>query len=243
MELSARTGVQRIRHQIRRRDIVVSRIEPLAPNYVAITFTGPALDGFTSLSFDDHVKFILAGADATETMRDFTPHQFDQSAGELTLEFALHDEGRVAEWIRTVAVGAPATVAGPRGSMLIPTDYEWHLLVGDASALPAIRRRLAELPETARVMVIASGDDSGRLLPETSATRPIQRVSNDAEMINAVRALSLPAGPGYSWCAGEAAAMKQLRDVLINEKGQSKESARIAAYWKKGTSCHHENLE
>jgi NADPH-dependent ferric siderophore reductase len=38
--------------------------------------------------------------------------------------------------------------------MIIPAQQDWHLLVGDASSLPAIRRRLAELPPSAHVEVI-----------------------------------------------------------------------------------------
>jgi NADPH-dependent ferric siderophore reductase len=243
MEISARTGVQRVRHEIHRREIVVSRIEQLAPNYVAVSFTGATLAGFLSLSFDDHLKFIVPGDGAASVMRDFTPRRFDPATGELTIEFALHEEGTASDWARSAAVGTAAAVAGPRGSMIIPTDYDWHLLVGDASALPAIRRRLDELPASAKVTVIASGDQNGALLPASTPARRIQRVANDAEMLAAVRALALPAGPGYSWCAGEAAAMKQLRDVLARDKGQPKEAMRVAAYWKNGVSSHHENLE
>jgi len=73
--------------------------------------------------------------------------------------------------------------------------------------------------------------------------RSVQRVANDEEMVAAVRALSLPGGLGYCWCAGEAAAMKQLRDVLANEKRHPRDAMRVAAYWKQGAASHHENLE
>jgi NADPH-dependent ferric siderophore reductase len=35
-------------------------------------------------------------------------------------------------------------------------DLDWHLLVGDATALPAIARRLSELPASATVFAIRS---------------------------------------------------------------------------------------
>lgn len=243
MELSARTGVQRVRHEIRQRDIVVTRVEQLAPDYIAVTFAGDMLEGFTSLSFDDHLKFILADHGESRVWRDFTPRHFDPATRELTLEFALHEEGDASDWAKAAAEGTPARIAGPRGSMMIPVDYDWHLLVGDASALPAIRRRLSELPATANVIVIASGDTGGKLLPAATPTLQIQRVDSDEAMIDAVRALALPAGLGYAWCAGEAAAMKQVRDVMASEKGHAKDKMRVAAYWKKGVSSHHENLE
>ena len=54
--------------------------------------------------------------------------------------------------------GDALNVGGPRGSFIIPTDFDWHLLVGDETALPAISRRLAELPAGARALVIGEID-------------------------------------------------------------------------------------
>ena len=51
------------------------------------------------------------------------------------------------------------------------------------------------------------------------------------------------AGDGYAWCAGEAACMAALRRELVDVKGHPRESIRAAAYWKRGATGHHENLE
>ena len=39
-----------------------------------------------------------------------------------------------------------ATIGGPRGSLVVAPDHDGHLLVGDGTALPAVTRRLEELP-------------------------------------------------------------------------------------------------
>src|SRR3546814_12528631 len=46
------------------------------------------------------------------------------------------------------------SIAGPRGSFLVPTAFDWHLLIGDETAIPAIARRLEELPAAAKAIVI-----------------------------------------------------------------------------------------
>ena len=38
--------------------------------------------------------------------------------------------------------------------MVIPLAYDWHLLIGDETALPAITRRLVELPAHAIPIVV-----------------------------------------------------------------------------------------
>jgi NADPH-dependent ferric siderophore reductase len=235
--------VRRVRHELRRRDVCVVRIEPLGPGYVSVTFGGEDLADFVSDSFDDHVKFMLEGEGSEPVRRDYTPRHFDRERRELTIEFALHGHGRASEWARKAQVGQRVAIGGPRGSMIIPLDYDWHLLAGDATALPAIRRRLEELPGDARVIVIAQVDAADRPSLKFPEHARVQWADSAEELVAAVRALPVREGEGFAWAAGEAAAMAQLRQVLLSEKGHPREAARVAAYWKRGASAHHENLE
>jgi NADPH-dependent ferric siderophore reductase len=57
-----------------------------------------------------------------------------------------------------------------------------------------------------------------------------------------LRALQLPEGEGFVWCAGEAAVMARIRDIFQQEKGVSKDAMRVSAYWKQGSESFHENL-
>jgi len=242
-ELSA-SRVQRVRHEIRRRDLEVVRVESPSPHFRSVTFAGEALAGFVSASFDDHVKFMLGTDSAEPVRRDYTPRRYDPVAGELTIEFALHGDGPAAHWATQAAVGQRATIAGPRGSFIIPLDYDWHLLAGDETALPAIARRLEELPAQAKVIVVVQVDDpADRRVLASAATVSLHWVDDSAALLATVRALALPPGDGYAWCAGEAGAMAALRRVLVEEKGVSRHAVRAAAYWKHGTAAHHENLE
>jgi NADPH-dependent ferric siderophore reductase len=235
--------VQRVRHEIKRRDVEVVRVDELSPHFRSVTFGGESLDGFISASFDDHVKFVLPGADGSPVMRDYTPRRYDAARRELTIEFALHGDGPAASWAAQAARGQRATIAGPRGSFIIPPDYAWHLFVGDETALPAIARRLEELPAGARAIVIAQVDEPDRREFETAADATVQWIAEPAQLIEAVRALSLPDGEGYAWCAGEARTMATVRRVLVEDKGHDKHAIRAAAYWKQGAAAHHENLE
>ena len=236
--------VQRVRHELRRRDVQVARIQPLGPNFLAITFAGEELDGFVSDGFDDHVKLLFEDGAGEPVRRDYTPRRFDRERRELTIEFALHGHGRASQWAQQARVGQRAAIGGPRGSMVVPTDYDWHLLAGDGSALPAIHRRLEELPATARALVLLQVPDAAdRRALASAAPLELQWVSTAEEWVSALRALRLPAGQGYAWCAGEAGVMAQARQVLLAEKRHPREDMRVAAYWKPGASEYHENLE
>ncbi len=237
--------VERVRHELKRRDLQVARVEQLTPHFRRITFTSDSLSDFVSASFDDHIKlFFEPAAGAEPARRDYTPRSFDTAARELVIEFAQHGDGPAADWATGAKVGDALAIGGPRGSFVVPVDYDWHLLVGDETAFPAIARRLEELPASTRVIVIAQAADAAdRRDFRSAAPADVRWVATDAELLEAVRALALPAGDGYAWCAGEAACMAALRKELVDVKGHPRDAIRAAAYWKRGAIAHHENLE
>ena len=236
--------VQRVRHEIKRRSVEVSRVEALSPGFRRITFIGEALGDFVSASFDDHIKFVLDRADGQPVMRDYTPRSYSQESRELTIEFALHGDGPAADWAAQASPGQRVTIAGPRGSFVIPLDYAWHLFIGDETALPAVARRLEELPAGSQAFVLMHvANPKDRRSFASAADLSVQWAEDTENLMAAVRQLALPLGEGYAWCAGEAAAMAELRRLLVNDKGHDRHAIRAAAYWKKGAVAHHQNLE
>jgi NADPH-dependent ferric siderophore reductase len=240
----AASRVQRIRHEIKRRELTVLRVESPTPHTRRITLGGESLSDFISASFDDHIKLILGDAGGEPVRRDYTPRHFDTQRRELSIEFALHGDGPAAQWSANAHPGDTAVVAGPRGSLVIPTDFDWHLLIGDETALPAIARRLEELPAGSRAIVIGQTDDpADRRQFRSAAEADLRWVNSTDELVEAVHDLRLPDGDGYAWCAGEASAMAVLRRILVEDKGVPRHAIRAAAYWKRGASAHHEHLE
>src|SRR3546814_10428922 len=94
---------------------------------------------------------------ARPVARDFTPRHFDHARTELTIDVALHAHGPATDWAATVTEGQEVGIGRPRGSMLIPDSFHTHLLIGDETALPAIVRRVEELPLSCRAIVLAEG--------------------------------------------------------------------------------------
>ncbi|BBQ02198.1 siderophore-interacting protein (plasmid) [Burkholderia sp. SFA1] len=262
--------VTRVRHALKFRLLQVTRVQALNPHLVRVTFTGDDLDDFVSASFDDHVKLFFpapgeampalpqAGPNGPEfdpskprpIARDFTPRRFDRAARELDIEFALHEAGPATAWAAQAAPGQQLGIGGPRGSFVIPTQFDWHLLIGDETALPAIARRLEELPEGTRVAaLIEAADPSARIEFATRADLYVQwRYRNESEhpggaLLLALRETYLPDGDGYVWAAGEATLMRAVRKLLCDERGIDKKRIRASAYWKRGEQAVHETID
>ncbi len=275
MDTVSDTGlkVTRVRHPLKMRLVQVARVERVTPHLARVTLAGESLRDFTSASFDDHVKvfFPEPGADAPvlpevgpdgpvfpagvprPIARDYTPRHFDTARGELVIDFVLHDVGPASTWALQARVGQRLGIGGPRGSFVVPTGFDWHLLIGDETALPAISRRLAELPARARVaVVIEARDPSARTAFATEADlHEVWCYRNEAAasdaatspLLEAVRDTYLPDGDGYVWAAGEAAAIRAIRQHLTAERGIDKKRIRAASYWKRGEANVHETIE
>jgi NADPH-dependent ferric siderophore reductase len=178
--------------------------------------------------------------------RDFTPRRFDNRLGELDIEFALHATGVATTWASRARVGHYLGIGGPRGSMIIPTGFDWHLLIGDDTALPAIARRLEELPPTAQAIVVAEvADAHAELDLQSRASLRVTWCHRDGgearSLLAAVSAMpALPEGEGYAWAAAESAAVRRIREHLVSDRGMARDRVRAAAYWKLGTEAVHE---
>lgn len=234
--------VRRVRHEIKRRELTVVAAESITPNMRRVTLTGDSLEDFISASFDDHIKLFFPTEGDSPEMRDYTPRAFSNAERRLVIEFAQHGDGPAAAWSAAAQPGDTLTIGGPRGSFIIPTDYDWHLLAGDETALPAIARRLEELPAGTRAIVLLQVAEADRRTLASQADVELRWVDSDAALLEATRGLTLPAGEGYAWCAGEAHTMAAMRQILVEEKGHDRQAIRAAAYWKRGAANHHENL-
>ena len=202
-ERSVGERIRRVRQEPRRRHLQVLRVDALSPHVHSITFGGDDLADFASHAFDDHVKIFLpvpAGGEAIA--RDYTPRHFDAGKRELCIEFALHGEGPASRWAQAARPGDRLTVGGPRGSFIVPDDLDWYLLVGDSSSLPAVLRRLEELPASTQVHAIVQMDTADwRALPQAAQGR-LQWASDAAACRAALQAWQPVRGAGFAWCAG-----------------------------------------
>ena len=207
---------RRVRHEPRRRELEVKSVQQVSAHMVRVTLGGD-LAGFTSLGFDDHVKLFFpegpAGADGEPPMasRDYTPRRYDPAASTLEIEFVLHDAGPATRWASQVQPGHSLRIGGPRGSFIIPTNFDWHLLIGDDTALPAIARRLAELPADTRAVVLLEVDGPGDEIAFESAAdvsvtwahRNGAAAGSTDVLAKALKTLPMPTGDYYAWVACE----------------------------------------
>lgn len=264
-------NVERVRHELKMRALTVAGVERIAGLLARVTFTGEDLHDFVSASFDDHVKLFFpedpsqppalpaVGPDGVKfpegrpkpAARDYTPRRYDTARKELVIDFVLHGDGPASTWAEQAAPGQQLGIGGPRGSFVVPTGFDWHVLIGDETALPAIARRLEELSSAAQALVLIEVPEAANEIPlPTSAQASVRWLHRNGTapghsvlLLDAARDLQLPAGEGYVWIAAESAAAKALREIMVGRHGIDKSRIRAASYWKRGAAAVHESHE
>ncbi|GAB3158314.1 siderophore-interacting protein [Micromonospora sonneratiae] len=252
--------IKLVRHDLTPRLLEVSRVTRITPRMARVTLTGEALDGLAHAAPDDHVKVFFPqsgerlpvmptlgpnGIQPTPagqplpTFRDYTIRYVRPEQREVDIDFALHGHGPGGTWAAQASPGDVVGMLGPRGSHLNPLNFDWYLLAGDETALPAIGAWLEQLPAgvPAYVFVEVADKDEEQPLQTAADARVVWLHRDDAEGRNlleeAIREIQLPGGDGYVWVAGEAGNLKPIRRYLRG-LGLPREWVEVDGYWKRG---------
>ncbi|MGE8393874.1 siderophore-interacting protein [Pseudomonas sp. BIGb0427] len=248
MTVSENATIHRVNHEIKHRRLNVLRVTELTPRMRRITLGGPELQGFTSVGSDDHVKLMFACSAEEQavldnldfsrdglrpTMREYTPRRIDLASGEMDIDFVLHGDGPASTWAAQAQVGQVLNMAGPRASLVVPDIFDSYLLVGDETAIPAIARRLEELPAGRKVLAVIEIENAQeqQALASAAQVEVIWVLRQQQDLLEVVKDLSLPSGQLYTWVALEKSLMRKAKRLLIDDKGVKEDLIKAASYW------------
>ncbi|MFC5751426.1 SIP domain-containing protein [Actinomadura rugatobispora] len=256
------------------RDLEVLDAFDVTPRTRRVVLTGAQLGAFENgghriapfrtENADDHVKLIVPGAGVVppvqedghldwppgtiERARDYTPRRYDPDARRLELDFVRHAGGPAAEWAGRARPGDRVLVAGPRGTTVLPAGIDWYFLAGDETALPAIARRIEELPAgtpvTAVVSVASAGEEQTfDHRADLDLTWVHRDTAGPGALMDAVRAAPWRTGQVYAWAAGEAGMLRPIRRWLEQDRRVPAGRTDIAGYWRAGRAQHETSQE
>lgn len=174
-------------------------------------------------------------------LRAYTVRAYDAMTHELTADFVVHgDEGLAGPWAVAARPGDEVLVYGPGGAWSPDPTADTHLLVGDASALPAIAASLERLPRDAvGLAVVEVHDADDEIALDAPAGVEVRWVHTGTgvpgvALVDAVRSWPWPAGRVCAFVHGEAGAVKELRGYLRAERRVARGDLSISGYWRLG---------
>ena len=242
------------------REMHVSRIADITPHLRRITLRGQDLGRFDSQNF--HVKLLIPPVgqepawpvmgrnglpiwpegDRRPTVRTYTVRRVDVTAGELDIDFVMHeDAGPGAAFALRAKEKDIVGVMGPGGRGMAAAD--WYCLVGDETGFPAIARMLETMPATARGIALVEVNDpreeqrvphppgvSLRFLCRNGAAPGTTTLLQDA-----ARAVDWPSdGSIFAWAGVEFEAFRAIRSFWRKDMKLDRSSHLAVAYWRRG---------
>ena len=239
----------------------VTSTERLTPGMVRVTLGGGDLEHLTMPDATDayvNAAFRPEGATYDEVFdaqvvrkthpsdqhplrRRYTVRAWDPVAHLLTIDFVVHgDEGVAGPWAAAARPGDVLVFTGPSGGYRPDPAVDWHLFVGDESALPAIAASLEALhPDaTAVVRMVCDGPEHELPLPSPAEVdiRWLHRGRGPEDatlLVDAVRDLTAPAGRPFGFVHGEADEIRAVRQHLLHDRGMTRQGLSCSPYWRR----------
>jgi NADPH-dependent ferric siderophore reductase len=212
----------------------------LTPHMQRLRLTAPQLDGFGYLPGQD-VMLLVAAEGNRPVRRRYTIRRLDPAARLLTLDIVLHGDGPGERWLRSARPGDKIEGIGPRGKITTSATADWHVFIGDESALPATFAMAEALPPdhpaTLVLEIPEEGDEQDLDTAGPTRISWLHRIGVPAGDPSALAAeaaeLELPAGRGHAYLFGEATVVSRLREVLAG-RGLGQDQMSPKAYWGRG---------
>ena len=243
------------------RRATVLETERLSAGMVRVVLGGEGLSGFDAGDFTDrYVKLALPapGADygsdfdaqeiqATRPRelwprtRTYTVRAWDPEAERMTIDVVVHgDAGVAGPWAARARPGDILQLRGPGGGYAPDPGADWHLLVGDASVIPAIAATLAEIGAGVPVHVVieVDGPEEEQPLATDGDLRLRWRhrtrgAGEEPELLrDALAAQALGPGRGQAFVHGEASSVRAVRRHLLVDRDLAPEALSASGYWK-----------
>lgn len=242
-------------------ELTVGEITDLSPHMRRLRLHGSDLEAYDSEAI--HVRLLIPprgqenpqwptladngmpvwpSGENTVEQRVYTIRAIDARAGWVDVDFVMHgDSGPGSAFAMHASPGDVVAITGPLGTAL--PDADWMLLAGDETALPAIGRYLAEMPDHlsghAFIEVGSQSDvmsvQTGSQIKVTWLFRDDAKAVERSLLQDAIRSVDLPdaAQSVYCWAGVEQSDYKPIHNYWRKELGLDRDKCLAMTFWRK----------
>jgi NADPH-dependent ferric siderophore reductase len=176
--------------------------------------------------------------------RRYTVRAWDPDAHRLTIDFVVHgDSGVAGPWAARAQAGDVLVFTGPSGGYRPDPSADWHLMLGDESALPAIAASLEALPAGAHAVVRVVCDGPAHEVDLSSPADVdlawLHRHGDERDeslLLAAAEAVDFGRGTPFGFVHGEADEIRGVRRHLLQDRGLTRQHLSCSPYWRRTMS-------
>ncbi|WP_062290635.1 siderophore-interacting protein [Demequina phytophila] len=221
----------------------VTAAEQVTPHMMRLRLRLDDPGSWVSTGRPDEFVHVEVGAETQDadghSARHYTVSALTEDGFEM--EIFVHGDGPGATWARHARPGDRTDVSEPKAYYEVPEGAGVRLMVGDATALPAIARALAQASPDERFHVIIELADmaEARELPSAATVTVDWRLGGNGTrrsvlkeaLVEFSETLLEPAARAYIWVACESKDSRAIRQLLRREYGLPLTHFRIVGYW------------
>ncbi|WP_300345760.1 siderophore-interacting protein [Nesterenkonia sp.] len=209
--------------------------------YIKLLFADPAL-GLTRPYDMESLRERLTPEQMPVT-RTYTIRHINHQRREIWVDFVVHGaEGIAGPWAAQAKPGDLISFFGPGAGYAPRPEADFHLVAGDESALPAIASALEGMsPEAEGIAIIEVRDAQERqplAAPEGVEVVWLHREADftpdSTRLAASLAEVQIPAGDVQVFIHGEREQMKQIRRLLVDQRGLPRKGMSLSAYWAYG---------
>jgi NADPH-dependent ferric siderophore reductase len=215
----------------------VAEVADLGPRMRRIRLAGAGPD-FSHTAGQD-VMLVLGGGERPLSRR-YTIRSHDRQRDLIELNLVTHGiHGPGADWAGSTQPGDHINGVGPRGKIFLNPDADWHLFLGDDSAIAATLAMLEAIPSGQAGIAFLEVHSPEDEVPFESGHSLKWLYRGDIPawssnlLVEAMNSAELPSGRGQVYTFGEVLVVNAvLRAALA--RGLASERVSPKAYWGRG---------
>ena len=186
---------------------------------------------------------VVVGDGESRTNRRYSVRSVDTVAESITLWIATNHEGPGATWATTAEVGDQVDLVGPRGKITLDPLADWHLFIGDVTALASFYRMAEAIEVPGKAIFIVEVDhmddavtaafDEGLGVTGIFVERQGRDYHDPAGALTGLSALDFPEHEGHAYVFAEFNVVKAVVTAL-RDRGLSDEQINTKAFYRTG---------
>jgi NADPH-dependent ferric siderophore reductase len=218
--------------------------EKISPSLQQIDLAHPNIAQLAGVAGND-VMVRVQRDDGQYVRRRYSVRSVDERSSTLRLWVSTAHQGAGAQWANSVRAGDVVDLIGPRGKILLDEMADWHLFVGDVTALASFYRLAENVESPGRVIFVVELDTiDDALTPHLDEAvaptgifveRQGRAQGDPSALLSALSAFEFPPDEGHAYLFGEFATMRSAR-VALEDRGLAPGAIDLKAFWRAGTA-------
>lgn len=215
--------------------------EQLSPTLRELTLKGSSV-ALAGVAGND-VMIRLEDANGKLVRRRYSVRSVSPENDTFSLWVSTGHSGPGQQWSETAQVGDVVDVVGPRGKITLDEMADWHLFIGDTSALGSFYRLAQSIEAPGRAVFIVEVEhpddaltatfDEGIGITGIFVDRDGRALNDPAGLLSGLAAFAFPPDEGHAYLFGEFSIMRTIKRALL-DRGLPEEAISLKAFWRMG---------